>query len=243
LGVCLGIDFTRFRLAGPSLPSIIRKLQPTALPEDIREECLHGIPSHSSSPKQGEWIAIWGGSSTTADLTTQLAKLAGLKVISVVDVHKHGAKLSIKGADLLVDSHDPERAVEIIKSVTGNQLRFAIDTRGRDTAILLLNALKAYNGVAEDVPEGEQAHLIGLTGLPKQPRAGVRYHAVPIKLFHEVHEVGEALMVWLETLLQTGEIRPPDILGVEQGLEGVNVGLEKMRKGDISGGRLVVNLA
>lgn len=242
LGVCLGLDFSKLPTKGPNLPDIVRSLTADDLAEDIRDECLNGMPV-GSGPTRGDWVAIWGGSSTTANLTTQLAKLAGLKVISVVDLSKHGAKLAFQGADLLVDSHDPARAVEIIRGVTAGRLRFAIDTRGRETACLLLDALRSYESTTQEVAEGEVSHLVGLTGLPKEPQLGVRYHAVPIKLFHEVRVLGEALMVWLEELLQTGAIVPPDVLGVEKGLEGVNEGLEKMRKGHISGGRLVVNIS
>ena len=66
---------------------------------------------------------------------------------------------------------------------------------------------------------------------------------MPIKLFHEVQEVGEALMRWLEILLSRGEIVPPDVVGVQEGFEEVNNGLEKMRRGEVSWGRLVVRLS
>jgi hypothetical protein len=90
------------------------------------------------------------------------------------------------------------------------------------------------------------AHLVGLTGLPK-PGAGavpegVVCHTVPIKLFHEVPAVGEALVAWLERLLARGLVTPPPIIDVEQGLGSVNRGLDRMRKGEISGGKLVVRV-
>lgn len=86
-----------------------------------------------------------------------------------------------------------------------------------------------------------RTHLTGLTGLPKQ-QTGAVHHSVPVKLFHEIPEVGEALAVWLEKLLEQGLLSPPRILGVVEGLEGINGGLDRMRKGEISGGRLVARI-
>jgi hypothetical protein len=92
-------------------------------------------------------------------------------------------------------------------------------------------------------PRPPSAHLVGLTGLPKQTSPeGVVFHTVPIKLFHEVPVVGEALVLWLERLLAQGLVAPPDIIGVERGLESVNRGLDRMRNGEISGGKLVVRV-
>jgi hypothetical protein len=89
----------------------------------------------------------------------------------------------------------------------------------------------------------QSAHLVGLTGLPSQTAPeGVVFHTVPIKLFHEVPAVGKALVEWLERLLDQGLVAPPDIIDVEQGLGSVNRGLDRMRNGEISGGKLVVRV-
>lgn len=63
-----------------------------------------------------------------------------------------------------------------------------------------------------------------------------------MKLYHEVAEVGEALSRWLERLLSSRALVPPRIIDVEYGLHNVNKGLDRMRKGEISGGKLVVDL-
>lgn len=210
------------------------------------------------------------GSSTSANLTIQLAKLAGLKTVSIVNKAKHGLRLSNHQTirtDLLVDSHDPSRAVDIIRANLQGKLRFGIDTVGRDTATSLLHALTPSNlgtgkDAAADVADVAaaaappsppstphdssllQAHLIGLTGLPKQTAPdGVQFHTVPIKLFHEVPEVGDALVRWFERLLEKGLVSPPEIIDVETGLESINSGLDRMRRGEISGGKLVVRVA
>jgi NADPH:quinone reductase-like Zn-dependent oxidoreductase len=201
------------------------------------------------------------GSATSANITIQLAKLAGLKVAVMVDKAKHGYRLTNHRAiraDLLVDSHDPARAVDIVKANTGGQLRFGLDTRGKDTASHLLRALSAGNtplkalkeprlppsppGTPDDTMTA-RAHLVGMSGLPKGPAPeGSVFHAVPIKLFHDVEPIGSSLSAWLERLLQSGLLIPPDIIDVENGLESVNAGLHRMRRGEISGGKLVIRV-
>ncbi|KAK8105247.1 GroES-like protein [Apiospora kogelbergensis] len=281
LGICMGVDFSH-TADGPDLLELVQKYQQPfsspggkggsyQLPEDIRAECLEGLgPGERALP--GDWVAIWGGSSTSANLAVQLARLAGLRVVTLVDTAKHGLRLSAphhdggKHAhlrpDLLVDSHDPDRAVAILRASLGPRLRFALDTRGRDSAAALGRALR-QEAPGDDVVKGPgldsapvtprqsprtskvapRAHLVGLTGLPKEPAGeDVVYHTVPIKLYHEAPEVGEALSSWLERLLETGALVPPDIIAVEQGFDGINVGLDRMRRGEISGGKAVVVL-
>ncbi|EXJ79704.1 hypothetical protein A1O3_07987 [Capronia epimyces CBS 606.96] len=249
LGICAGLDFSSIA-NGPNLLSIVRQIDPARLAPDVRDECLHGIDEESRA-KKGDWLAIWGGSSTSAFMLNQIARLAGLRTISVVDVRKHAVKLStndITRPDIVVDNHDPQRAIDIVRSATAKRLRFGVDTVGRDTAGHLLECLQQHYANESD-PEPttpstpSSAHLIGLTGLPKSsPPANLTFHNVPFKLFHEIPELGETLMLWLERLLSTGLLVPPKILGVEEGFGAVNQALDRMRRGEVSGGRLVVRL-
>ncbi|KAH7368211.1 quinone oxidoreductase [Plectosphaerella cucumerina] len=278
LGVCMGVDF-RGVLGGPDLLGLVRALDPETLPRDIRDECFKGIDEKARA-KAGDWLAVWGGSSTSANIAVQLARLAGLRVVTVVDKLRHGLRLSSHETlrpDLLVDSHDPARATEIIRANVGKDLRFGLDTTGRESATALLSALvpgeeagTQGQGVREPeqevtpppspsaykarvhvegespvpaVPAPAHAHLIGLAALPKGPAPnGVAYHAVPIKVFHEVPAVGEALVLWLERLLVEGLVTPPEVLAVEKGFGGVNRALDRMRRGEIRGGRIVVDV-
>jgi NADPH:quinone reductase-like Zn-dependent oxidoreductase len=272
LGICMGLNFRDIK-DGPDLLSIVRSLDPKQLPSDIRQECLHGI-SESARAKAGDFLVIWGGSSTCAHIAKQIARLAGLNIISVVDSVKHGRRLSTTEAirsDLVVDSHDPQRAIEIIKANAGAGARFGFDTIGKETAGHLSRCLaappppttaaplfskdaKVYQKPGAKLPtppstpletssRTQSSHLVGLTGLPKTDIPdGVALHSVPIKLFHEVAEVGEALSAWCERLLVEGLLVPPDVVGTVDGLEGINEGLDRMRMRKISGGRLVAVL-
>jgi hypothetical protein len=199
------------------------------------------------------------GSSSTAIIITQLAQLAGLRVISIVDQAKHGHRLSpgtvstsVCTPDIVVDSHDPVRVEHVINEITRGDLRFGIDTRGKDTATLLLRSLVNSSSnldgsnTTNNAGPKKRSHLVGLTGLPKldatqspDTTAAVSLHSVPIKVFHEVPEIGLVLSVWLEQLLEKGKLKPPQAVGTEDGFEGVNRGLRKMRE---QGGRVVVRI-
>ncbi|KAE9362610.1 quinone oxidoreductase [Stipitochalara longipes BDJ] len=237
LGICLGMDFRDVKtgLRGPNLLRVIRSYSRGHLPEDIRSECFDKI-NENEGAKEGDWIAIWGGSSASGVCAVQLAKLAGLKVIAIIDVAKNGERMLKHGADLLVDRLDSKRAVQIVKAVTKGKLRFGLDTRGKESALLLAQAMQQGG-------EGEKrAHLVGLTGLPKEKIERVVYHSVPIKAFHEATQVGEGLMIWLEKLLKQKLLATPDIEVAEGGLAGINAALDRLRDGSVNGPRIVVPL-
>ena len=137
------------------------------------------------------------------------------------------------GADVLVDRQDPSRAIEIIRNVTKGNLRFALDTVGKESATHLQESLRR--------PQGDkQAHLVTLTGLPKVRLPGVKYHKVPIKVFHTVPAIGENVVTWLEELLIESALQPPEVVTANGGLEAINGALDQLRNGNISGKRLVV---
>jgi NADPH:quinone reductase-like Zn-dependent oxidoreductase len=275
LGICAGLDFSNLA-DGPDLLSIVRRLDPQRLPQDVRSECLEGI-SLRERAKQGDWVAIWGGSSTSALMLNQIARLLGLRTISVLDHSKHALNLTSNPKtrpDVIVDNHNPARAIAIVRSVTNNGLRFAVDTVGRETATHLMQCLRqeeelslpasipnadadralpnstpatTETALPESIPGTDaalpRAHLVGLTGLPKTKTSpGITFHTMPIKVFHEVPEVGEALMQWLERLLSRGLLVPPAILGVREGFGAINGALDSMRRGEVSGGRVVVKV-
>lgn len=183
-------------------------------------------------------------------MASQLARLAGLHVLLIVNQEKHGIRLARDPAlrpDLLVDSHDQERAIAVIQGSLSGKLKFALDTQSKESAAALAHSLRPSQKHTSSIPTPPRTptttHLVGLAGLPKdQSVGGVTYHTVPIKLFHEVPQVGNALALWLERLLESRLITPPDVLAIEEGFEGVNKGLDRMRRGEISGGRAVVDL-
>jgi len=240
-GVCLG---GRLRRPGLNrsrqdehldLLSILRKIPAASLPEDIRGECSTQSILDAERPKNGDWIAIWGGGSTVGFLLVQLAKMAGLKIICIADAIKNGSMLVDAGADVLIHRRDHEEATDIIKAVTkGKQLRYGIDTVSKETATLLQNTLQVNES-------NGRKHLVGLVGLPKHSPGYTAQHKVPIKLFHECPAIGEALMGLMEELLASEQLILPQVhVHHETGLRGVISGLDALRQGAFTGHRVVV---
>jgi len=192
---------------------------------------------HTNTHYTGTYFNKFSGSSASGCCAIQIAKLAGLKIIAVVDVARSGARMLRYGADLLVDRFDTTRAVEIIKTVTKGKLRFGLDTVGRDSAAMIAEAMqpKSENGLT-------RGHLVGLTAVPKVDINGVMYHSVPIKAFHEAPEIGEGMMIWLEKLLERNLWETLDTVVAEGGLEGINAALDRLRDGSVNGPRMVVPL-
>ncbi|KAM3472099.1 hypothetical protein MY8738_009021 [Beauveria namnaoensis] len=268
LGSCFGLGFSDI-MGGPDLKSVIESVGEDRIPQDVRYEALRSIQDHERA-LEGDWVAIWGGSATSAYLSIQLARLAGLKVAVIVDQARHGHWLSTDSharPDLLIDNSDPDRAVQVLTATIGDVLHFGIDTNGKESASYLVKALQRRRSNSSSskkspphhspsppptppIPAARsterRAHLIGLAGLPKMEHddddKDLQMHSVPLKLFHEVPEVGRALSEWMEVLLQSGKLRAPRILGNHVGLAGVNGALDRMRNGEIRGGKLVVTV-
>ncbi|KAM3509229.1 hypothetical protein MY11210_006412 [Beauveria gryllotalpidicola] len=261
LGSCFGLCFSAI-MGGPDLKAVIASVGEDRIPQDVRYEALRSIQDDERA-LEGDWVAIWGGSATSAYLSIQLARLAGLKVAVIVDQARHGAWLSADSharPDLLIDNSDPDRAVQVLTATIGDLLHFGIDTNGKDSASHLLQALQRRRRRSNEprhhhspsppptppppARTERRAHLIGLAGLPKNESddKDLQMHSVPLKLFHEVPEVGRVLSEWLEVLLQSGRLRAPRILGNHSGLADVNGALDRMRNGEIRGGKLVVTV-
>ncbi|KAK4497847.1 hypothetical protein PRZ48_010502 [Zasmidium cellare] len=234
LGVCLGLRLpTIGDLEGPDILELVRRTPLGRLPRDVVPECI--AIEEKERPSAGDWIVIWGGSSTSALFLSQIARLAGLKVILVLDCAKHGNRVQDTSGCICIDSHDSERATRVIRGIAGDDLRYGIDTVGKETAASLAKALRQE--------KGGLSHLVGLAALPKERLDGVVYHNVPVKLFHEVPEIGRAIMAWLEQALNSQTLELPRVDEVTGGLGGINAALDQMRVGNVSGRRLVVPLS
>ncbi|KAJ7431302.1 chaperonin 10-like protein [Mycena galericulata] len=226
LSISLGIDFSALVSSAPSgsdFYHLVRSLDRSHFPEDVRAEVFDYLPLHQR-PKLGDWVIIWGGQ-LLYHFALQLAKLAGYRVISVIDVAKKGKLLMDCGADVLVDRYDQSRAVAAIRNITDDQLRLAIDATGKKASATILQ------DVLQTSKADQRRHLLGFSGLPNSEVPNVQQHKVPIKIFHTVPQVGEALMIWLEKLLIAEALKMPEVDVADGGLAGVNAALDKMRSG------------
>jgi threonine dehydrogenase-like Zn-dependent dehydrogenase len=187
-----------------------------------------------TTTQQSSGCSLCIASSTVGYIALQIARTAGLRVICVVDAVKHGLRLIDAGADVIVHRKDTQEAISIIRGITKGELRFALDTVGKETALLLQTTMQT------SLEESLRSHLAGLTGVPREKAPGVVHHKVPIKIFHESPEVGRAVMTWMEELLLEGTLILPSIEIADGGLEGVNAALAYLKSGVCSAQRIVV---
>jgi hypothetical protein len=150
---------------------------------------------------------------------------------------------------------DLDKAADEIRKEIAAPICYALDTVGSDTALWCQNVLASYRRSVLELPktdqgqnghdssvDEDQSHLICLTSRPKIKDPNVRVHTVPIKLFHENQDIGKLISGWLEELLASRKLKLPDIIFADGGLNAVGPSLERMRKGEVSGKRLVVRL-
>lgn len=158
-------------------------------------------------------------------------------------------------ADKIIDRHDLDYAAKKIREDIPVPIRFALDAIGPDTAAWCQNLLASRIGVqyrpsllqngTNNIalgPSSSLPHLVCLTGSPKEKNPNVRIHKVPIKLFHENREIGAAISDWLSVLLKSGDLKLPETLYEDGGLDVIGSNLERLRSGELSGKRLVVRL-
>ncbi|KAA8911486.1 chaperonin 10-like protein [Sphaerosporella brunnea] len=193
-----------------------------------------GLPRPYSQPgppsASEDWLLIWGGASITGIMAIQLAKIIGLNVATVSSLHNTDYLRSY-GADIVLDRHNPE---EVVKALQSMDISMALDCVGAQTAEFAARAL------------AENGRLVCLVQRPKflssPPKKGLEVLDVLIKRFHEDVQYGQELMELVERLLSERQLRTSRVKVLAGGFEDVETGLEKLRKNEISGEKVIVHV-
>jgi len=206
------------------------------------------LPTETTEPiKTAEPILIYGGSTATGLLGVQFAKASGYRVLTTSSPRNYEYLRSL-GVDEIFDYNSPSCAKDI-KAATGGRLKLVWDCFSTaDTAKLCAEAMSDDGGhYACLLPiEDEVVHNIN----PKIKKSMTFVYTSlnePFEKFKKFDVVPEdnefAQMFWELTgrLLKNGKIQPvkPIVNRGGRGLEGVMVGLEELREGRVSGGKLV----
>ncbi|KAJ3499199.1 hypothetical protein NLG97_g517 [Lecanicillium saksenae] len=210
-------------------------------------------PADASEPQQT--ILIGGGSTATAVLGIQYAKLSGLRVIATASSYNFDYLKSL-GADVLLDYHEPaDELVKKVKAVVGDELTLAWDCspneKFQEVAALSLSSTKKGTyatvnpGTPADFLQGknpmvETKFQLGYTAFGESFARG--QYVFPAS--REDAEFAGAFWERSEKLLQDKKLRPTraTINQGGPGLEGVIAGLEDLRQGKVSGTKLVYAL-
>ncbi|KAG7285046.1 hypothetical protein NEMBOFW57_009666 [Staphylotrichum longicolle] len=192
-------------------------------------------------------IFIYGGSTAAGLFAIQVAKLAGCTVITTASPHSTDLVTSY-GADAVFDYHDPDVAAAIVKQYPDISIAVDCFSKGRSFSIsdtvlknskgklitLLQPPKPTYPGV-----EHEFILAYTLFGHPFQwlPPIGPRWPAIP-----DDRKALARFYATLPQLVSDKKLRAPPVFLEEGGWNGILTGLDKLRAGKVSGGKIVVKL-
>lgn len=178
----------------------------------------------------------------TGQFATQLARLAGLRPITVCS--SRTAQLSAElGAEHVVlrDNRAPAALVEEISRVTQGRITRALDLVGTSTAALCLQACSTRS---QREALGERKVLFAPLAMMKDTDEvpdNVTVETVEMKRF--VLDRDSAIYGHtLNELIETEILKIPALDILEGGLEAVEAGLEIVKQGDRGGRKVIIRM-
>ncbi|KAK4032945.1 chaperonin 10-like protein [Parachaetomium inaequale] len=203
-----------------------------------------GLPTASitankgpSTAKQG--ILVWGGASSTGSATVQLARLAGLTVFATASPQHH-ERVRALGATAVVDYRSPTVVDELVAAArqAGVDITLAADALTKaETVSPVVDVLSRFEGP-------KKVATLGLWPEQVARPEGVEAASVRgLKIWEERRDLSvllfnEHLGAWLEK----GEVVPGTVRVVDGGLGGLQGALDELKKGGVSGEKLVVEI-
>lgn len=209
-----------------------------------------GLPMPTPNPSGGKGaVLIYGGSTATGMYGIQYAKASGLTVITTASPHNFDLLKSL-GADAVFD-YRSDSCIADIQAYTGGELYHSWDCTGDGIEICakaMAQSSKSVYGTI--IPNTDEASFKSLNPQADGPRLVIGYDGlgsaykfvgVPRPYKQSVFEFATSFSETAEELLRAGVIRPIPIAvdSTGKGLEGAVIGLDKLRKGQVSGRKLV----
>ncbi|KAI5952566.1 hypothetical protein KGF54_003433 [Candida jiufengensis] len=188
--------------------------------------------------KINETILIWGGATIVGIYLAQLAKLHGLKVISIAST-THEKYLKNIGVDHLINRHqsDEEILKKIEEGLNGGSINYSVDCVSKETAQKVLDILEKINK-----PTDNKTKFSGIVGVPKQIPDSIELKEVIIKRFHEDKEFGSSFIKITSTFLKESKIKPTRYKQYKGGLEIIDDALNDLEKNGANGEKYVVSI-
>jgi NADPH:quinone reductase-like Zn-dependent oxidoreductase len=168
-------------------------------------------------------ILIWGGSAVTGQFAIQIAAQAGLKVIAVTSTKTASLARSL-GAQHVI-TRDGK---------TGDEITRCIDLVGTETASYCLQAVSQTQRVLF-------APLAMISSKAVVPE-NVSVQTVEMKQF-VLNESSKVYSLALNRLLEEDKLVLPDMTTMDGGLSAVLKGLERVKRGDMGGKKMVVRIS
>jgi NADPH:quinone reductase-like Zn-dependent oxidoreductase len=207
-----------------------------------------GVPWLDSGKSQGQEdtpIFIYSGSTAAGLYSIQLAKLAGLKVVTTASPKSHDL-VKEYGADDVFDYRSPTAAEDIIRAYPnidraldcfseGTSTEFCANVvrRNRGWVVTLLDSgKKDLDGVRVDFM---LAYSVFNAEFQWLPPVGPKFHKVPSD--------NDALRRFYAALPEIAlKLKTPPLKKIDGGLENLTTGLDLLRQGKVSGTKLVATV-
>ncbi|KUJ20656.1 GroES-like protein [Mollisia scopiformis] len=184
-----------------------------------------------------EYLLVWGGSTVTGQFAIQIAARCGLDVIAVTSAKTRSLAESLGARVVVRDGKSNDEIVDEIRGVAGEDITRAIDLVGPSTANYCLKAFSR--------DEGRKCLFAPLAMISSKAEipANVVVETVEMKQFVLDGE-SRRFAVELNRLVESGEILLPGLEVLEGGLGVVVVveGLERLKRGDMVGRKMVVRM-
>ncbi|ESK87230.1 zinc-binding oxidoreductase [Moniliophthora roreri MCA 2997] len=203
------------------------------------------VPTLDEPTKEPFSILIWGGATSVGQFAIQLAKNAGLQVITTASPKNHELLKSL-GADAVFDYRDSAVVDKVIKQV-GGKLAYAVDCVSTDdSARQTSECLESGGHVSlvlmpkverEDI-KSDTSFVYTLLGKPINLFPPYQFPAIP-----EHYDLGKKFGSTMSRLLQQGKLRGNPIKLVPNGLAGAQEWIEFQQAGKVSAEKIVYRIA
>lgn len=211
------------------------------------------LPNDSEGIRKSEGtpVLIYGGSTATGSLAIQFAKLSGCKVIATASPHNFDYVKSL-GAEAAFDYNSPTCSKEI-REYTQAKLAYVFDCISEGTSTKIsVESMGSAGGIYStllQVPD-KTIHDInskvekGFTVAYTVVGEAIKFGPTDIPAKPEDFEFAKMFWELARGLLAEGKVKAHQISVNEggKGLEGVLKGLDMMRRGKVSGKKLVYTL-
>jgi NADPH:quinone reductase-like Zn-dependent oxidoreductase len=180
------------------------------------------------------YLLIWGGSTITAQFAIQIAVLGGLKVIAVTSSKTKPLAEGL-GATYVItrDGKSGDEIVAEIQAIGGDDITRCIDLVGTETANYCLRALSKTK-------KALFAPLAMISNKAVVPE-NISVETVEMKKF-VLDETSEVYSLALNKLLEEKKITLPEIVVMDGGLDVIQEGLDRVKRGDMAGKKVVVRM-
>ncbi|KAL9108754.1 MAG: hypothetical protein Q9227_006550 [Pyrenula ochraceoflavens] len=206
-------------------------------------------PTGTTDSDPAPALLLWGGSSSVGCCALQLARAVGYSVYTTSSLHNFSLCYSL-GATKVFDRSSPTVEDDLIAELRDRRVVGALDCVG-DVEKTVPMCARILAGTAEDGDRGPgetepnvRKKVVSVLTPPEGEKLGVTgVEAVRLRI-PDMHgtDFYQTITSWMARSLADGSLQAkPDPIIVGEGLEAIQTGLDKLRKG-VSAAKVVVKI-